>query len=203
MAQFALAVNRSLRSLSIKPLSYWKLMLRDGLNLYGAIWVVNMVNMLFWFIITPTGPSDPIRTIVTSMAAVLTASMSMRIILAVRGSLASGGSFAVSSSSNPSRSGNTTHVISANRGAGQGGAPPNPVLSLRGNDSHHTGAMYTVPLADGDKAVADWDGKSSVGGRDQKVTEIFPVESQTGGQEGVHVTVETENDFVGYQKEKN
>ncbi|PIL22575.1 hypothetical protein GSI_15264 [Ganoderma sinense ZZ0214-1] len=203
-ASFALAVNRSLRSLSIKPLSYWKLMLRDGLNLYGAIWIVNMVNMLFWFIITPTGPSDPIRTIVTSMAAVLTASMSMRIILAVRGSLASGGSFAVSSSSNPSRSGNTTHVISANRGAGQGGAPPNPVLSLRGNDLHNPSAMYTVPLADGDKAVADWDGKSSVGGvRDQKVTEIFPIESQTGSQEGVHVTVETENDFGGYQKEKN
>ena len=203
MTQFALAVNRSLRSLSIKPLSYWKLMLRDGLNLYGAIWVVNMVNMLFWFIITPTGPEDPIRTIVTSMAAVLTASMSMRIILAVRGSLAAGGSFAVSSSSNPSRSGNTTHVISANRGAGQL-APANPVLSLRGNDGLHQGAMYAVPLADGDKTAADWDGKSSVGGgRDQKVTEIFPIESQNGGQEGVHVTVETENDFTGYQKEKN
>ncbi len=128
--------------------------------------------------------------------------MSMRIILAVRGSLASGGSFAVSSSSNPSRSGNTTHVISANRGAGQGGVPANPVLSLRAND--HPAAMYAVPLADADKTGTDWDGKSSVnGGRDQKVTEIFPVESQTGGQEGVRVTVETENDFGGYQKEKN
>ena len=55
-------------------------MLRDGLNLYGAIWVVNMVNMLFWFIITPTGPSDPIRTIVTSMAAVLTASVAATLV---------------------------------------------------------------------------------------------------------------------------
>ena len=57
-------------------------MLRDGLNLYmvsqsfvvlpqmltpapKAVWLVNMVNMLFWFIIKPTGPEDPIRTIVT------------------------------------------------------------------------------------------------------------------------------------------
>ena len=63
--QFALALNRSIQSLKLKKLSPWKLMLRDGLNLYGAIWIVNMVNMLFWFIIKPTGPEDPIRTIVT------------------------------------------------------------------------------------------------------------------------------------------
>lgn len=69
-------------------------MLRDGLNLYGAIWIVNMVNMLFWFIIKPTGPGDTIRTIVTSMAAVLTMTMTMRIILSIRGTLADGGSFA-------------------------------------------------------------------------------------------------------------
>ena len=188
-------MQRSLRSLKIKPLSYWKLMLRDGLNLYGAIWIVNMVNMLFWFIITPTGPEDPIRTIVTSMAAVLTASMTMRIILAVRGSLANGGSFAVSSTSNPSRSGNTTHVISASRPAGQ--PPVNPVLSLRGP----TEAPYAVPLEQADKVGADWDGKSSVGGRDQKVTEIYPTESPVE-QTGVHVTVETENDIT-FEKEKN
>ena len=72
--------------------------------------------MLFWFIITPTGPEDPVRTIVTSMAAVLTASMTMRIILAVRGSLRQGGSFAVSSGTHPSRSG-TTHVVTASRNA--------------------------------------------------------------------------------------
>ena len=29
--------NRSMQSLKTKPLSPWKLMLRDGLNLYGAI----------------------------------------------------------------------------------------------------------------------------------------------------------------------
>lgn len=78
-ASLILAVQRSLQSLKIKQISYWKLMLRDGLNLYAAIWLVNMVNMLFWFIIKPTGEIDPIRTIVTSMAAVLTTSMTMRI----------------------------------------------------------------------------------------------------------------------------
>ena len=89
-----MAVNRSLQSLKIKPLSYWKLMLRDGLNLYGAIWVVNMVNMLFWFIVKPTDTSDTIKTTVTSMTAVLTVTMTLRIILAVRGGLARGGTFA-------------------------------------------------------------------------------------------------------------
>jgi hypothetical protein len=34
--QFALAVNRSAKSLSVKVLSPWKLMLRDGLNLYAV-----------------------------------------------------------------------------------------------------------------------------------------------------------------------
>ncbi len=34
--QFALAVNRSVQSLSVRALSPWKLMLRDGLNLYAV-----------------------------------------------------------------------------------------------------------------------------------------------------------------------
>lgn len=34
--------------------------------LLQAVWIVNMINMLFWFIIKPTGPEDTIRTIVTS-----------------------------------------------------------------------------------------------------------------------------------------
>ena len=194
-SQFVLAVHRSLQSLRLKQLSYWKLMLRDGLNLYASIWIVNMVNMLFWFIITPTGPDDPVRTIVTSMTAVLTASMSMRIVLAVRGSLVSGGSFAVTSSSHPSRSGNTTHVLSANR------APANPVLSVgAGRDPV---GPYAVPLQGADKAAADWeDGKSSVGGRDQKA-EIFPIDTSVAGQpNGVRVTVESETNFDGFPKEK-
>ena len=202
VSQFALAVNRSLQSLRVKQLSYWKLMLRDGLNLYGAIWLVNMVNMLFWFIITPTGVEDPVRTIVTSMTAVLTASMSMRIVLSVRGSLAQGGSFAVTSSSHPSRSGNTTHVLSGQR------PPANPVLSV-GAGRGETGT-FSVPLGGaGDKAIVgheDWDGKSSVnGGRDQKPSDILgPIDTSVqDAQTGVRVTVESETNFDGYPKEKH
>ena len=174
-------------------------MLRDGLNLYGAIWIVNMVNMLFWFIIKPTGIEDPVRTIVTSMTAVLTASMSMRIVLSVRGSLAKGGSFAVTSSSHPSRSGNTTHVLSGNR------PQVNPVLSVGGGRPEQ--GTFSVPLGQtaADKAGQDWDGKSSVGGgRDQKAAEIFPIDTTVADQppHGVRVTVESETDFDNYPKEK-
>ena len=34
--QFGLALLRSIKSLEVKPLTIWKLMLRDGLNLYGV-----------------------------------------------------------------------------------------------------------------------------------------------------------------------
>ncbi|KAH8104517.1 hypothetical protein BXZ70DRAFT_888058 [Cristinia sonorae] len=179
----ALAINRSVQSLQLKPISYWKLMLRDGLNLYGSIWLVNMVNMLFWFIITPTGPEDPIRTIVTSMAAVLTTSMSLRIILSVRGSLVQGGSFAVTSASNPSRSGGTTHVISASRRD----APTNPVISF----SQPAPVTYALPLEgkEGDWAN-EYDGKSSVGDKDGAFDRPHDA--------GVKITVNTETDY-GFQ----
>ncbi|KAF5382481.1 hypothetical protein D9615_002992 [Tricholomella constricta] len=113
---FGLALMRSINSLQAKPLSPWKLMLRDGLNLYGAIFLVNLTNMIFWFVITPTGIDDTIKTIVTSMAAVLTTSMSLRIILSVRGSLAQGGAFALSAHTQTGSS-RTTHVISTRSGA--------------------------------------------------------------------------------------
>ncbi|GBE84897.1 hypothetical protein SCP_0700770 [Sparassis crispa] len=189
-ASFALALNRSFQSLNIKPISYWKLMLRDGLNLYGAIWLVNMVNMPFWFIITPTGPEDPIRTIVTSMTAVLTTTMTLRIILSVRGSLASGGTFAVSSSSRPTRSGGTTHVISTNRNVA--GVTSNPVLTI-----HQVPATYTVPLAEGKEQdwVGDTDGHSSlVEGKEG----IFssPTAPIDKADIGVTITVDTETDFT-------
>jgi len=90
-------------------------MLRDGLNLYGAIWLVNTTNMLFWFIIRPTDERDTVKTIVTSMAAVLTTSMTLRIILSVRGPLEYGGSFAHSSALTGSS--RTTHIISTRSGA--------------------------------------------------------------------------------------
>lgn len=96
----ALAVSRSLRSLEIRHVSPWRLMLRDHLNLYGTIFLVNLTNVLFYFIMKPTGPQDPIKTIVTSMAGVLTATMTMRIILGVRGPLDNGGTFSIAASSN-------------------------------------------------------------------------------------------------------
>ncbi|KAJ4000391.1 hypothetical protein F5050DRAFT_533939 [Lentinula boryana] len=115
-ASFALALRRSIVSLKIKPLTPWKLMLRDGLNLYGAVWGINMANVLFWFIMKPTGIDDPIKTIITSMAAVLTTSMTLRIILNVRGSLKSGGVFTGGTASSGHSSSRTTHVISTRSG---------------------------------------------------------------------------------------
>ncbi|CAL1713300.1 unnamed protein product [Somion occarium] len=193
-ASFILALNRSIKSLQVKPITKWKLMLRDGLNLYGAIWIVNMVNMLFWFIITPTGPEDPVKTIVTSMTAVLTTSMTLRVILSVRGTLVHGGSFAVTSSSHGSRSGGTTHVISANRRE-----PTNPVISL----NQQTPATYAVPLGatkERDQWVgAEYDGKSSVGDNKEGVYPIDPIAEPTDPANlGVKITVNTETDYDGY-----
>lgn len=164
-------------------------MLRDGLNLYGAIWIVNMVNMLFWFIITPTGPEDPIRTIVTSMAAVLTTSMTLRIILSVRGSLEKGGSYAVSSAHSHSHP--STHVISSQRNAAGG-----PVLSLQ----QPSQGPYNVPLGADGKAH-DWtDDKASDAIVEAKGEGVYPVDTPIApeldeGPRGVKVTIDTEVDY--------
>ena len=188
-ASLILALNRSIRSLQVKPISYWKLMLRDGLNLYGAIWIVNMVNMLFWFIITPTGTEDPIRTIATSMAAVLTTSMTLRIILSVRGSLEKGGSYAVSSSHSHSHP--STHVISSQRIAA-GGA----VLSLQQPPQ----GTYNVPLG-ADGKTHDWtDDKASDAIVEAKGEGVYPVDPPISpeldeGPRGVKVTIDTEVDY--------
>jgi len=148
-----LALMRSIKSLQQRPLGSWKLMLRDGLNLYGAIWLVNMANMIFWFVITPTDGSDPIKTIVTSMAAVLTTSMTLRIVLSVRGTLEHGGSFALSASTGATSS-RTTHVVS-----GRSGNHPT-------NISTHTPHTYTLDdirsKPEGEWPSADADTKSSV-----------------------------------------
>ena len=191
---FALALLRSFQSQSAaqKPLSLWKLMLRDGLNLYGvslsvvvcmcrpdpllqAIWIVNMVNMLFWFIVTPTDSSDTIRTIVTSyvlcsltllfwpllnpsplfarMAAVLTVTMTMRIILAIRGPLTSGGTFAGSAAaqtSSGSHSATRSHHTQPRTGPGAiGTTGTGPVFSINpgsqvGRSAPHTTHPFTT-----------------------------------------------------------
>ncbi|TFK52525.1 hypothetical protein OE88DRAFT_1657836 [Heliocybe sulcata] len=192
-ASFALAVSRSLNSLKLKPLSPWKLMLRDGLNLYGAIWIVNMVNMLFWFIMKPTstneqtGAADPVKTIVTSMAAVLTTSMTLRIILGVRGSLVDGGSFAGShSSASTSSRGGTTHVISSRS------TPAAGQFQIGSRAGGHT---YTIDDMRGVTGKAEeWtdptmDGKSSV--HDTKEG-VFPIGESPN--QGVKITINQEVD---------
>jgi hypothetical protein len=189
---FGLALMRSIQSLPSKPLSPWKLMLRDGLNLYGAIWIVNMVNMLFWFIMKPTGIDDPVKTIVTSMAAVLTTSMSLRIILSVRGSLEYGGSFAASHTGGTSSGSRTTHVLSARSGA----APTN--ISTQGgvHNTYTLDDMRTKPEGEWGVPI-EGDGKSSVHdiSPDAKPTLVPEGGREEEGGVGVKITIDRE---VGY-----
>jgi hypothetical protein len=159
---FGLAVMRSIDSLQARPLSAWKLMLRDGLNLYGTIWLVNMANMLFWFIIRPTDDRDPVRTIVTSMAAVLTSSMTLRIILSVRGSLEQGGSFAFSGSVGSSS--RSTHI------SGRSGNPTN------GSTHPNTFTLDDLRTKPESQWEADPDNKSSINLADRK-TNLVPEHS--------------------------
>lgn len=176
-----LAIKRSIKSLDLKPISYWKLMLRDGLNLYIAIWLVNMVNMFFWFLCHPTGGDDTIRTIVTSMAAVLTTSMTMRIVLSVRGSLTNGGSFAGSTSQSTGNSGlSRSGVISTARSGLNG----------------HTFDLSQVSKAaeGGDWHLSDGDGKSSVNGSEGKAV-ILPVGAHGITDDGVKVNITREVDY--------
>lgn len=194
-------------------------MLRDGLNLYGAIWIVNMTNTLFWFIASPTDERDTIKTIVTSMAAVLTTTMTSRIVLSVRGSLASGGSFAGSSGAAASagNSRGTTHVISTRHtggAAGAGGAPG--VLNINstlGGVTSGVGQTYTigdmgaaavgVGVGGDTKSRHDWDadGKSSVNeGKeaalvpsDEHVNVVDPSRDARDGY-GVKITIDRQID---------
>ncbi|KAF8270840.1 hypothetical protein EI94DRAFT_1784594 [Lactarius quietus] len=202
----AMALNRSIQSLSVKRLTPWKLMLRDGLNLYGAIWFVNMVNMIFWFVITPDSDGDTIKTVVTSthslvlvtapisMTAVLTTTMTLRIILSVRGPLYYGGTF--------SGTGTTTiSTRSGSRGIGSARAPPNAPSILQINSHTHTAHTYTIDGI-GQKAEHGWEsteGKSDVlpipG--DHKGSSIHDTDFDAGyttvpGLQGVKITVDRE-----------
>ncbi|KAF5314827.1 hypothetical protein D9619_007201 [Psilocybe cf. subviscida] len=163
---FGLALSRSLSSLAVRPLSLWKLMLRDGLNLYGAIVLAHLANVFFWFLIKPDDAADPIRTIVTSMTAVLTASMSLRIVLSVRGSLVRGGAFALSATASNSGMGNssggtgsraTTHVVGRRSGTGA------HQMSIGNGQTYTLDELRTTGSA---KVAGEWgvpsDGKSSV-----------------------------------------
>jgi hypothetical protein len=168
-----------------------------------------MVNMLFWFIATPSDFRDTIKTIVTSMAAVLTTTMTLRIILSVRGSLAHGGSFAGSSTAAASAgSRGTTHVISTRAtNPGAGNAPG--VLNINSQiDSQHGPQTFTLgemgATADKPRGGAEWsaDDKSSVGegkegagiGMVPSDDDVNAVVEPRGGQGGygVKITIDRE-----------
>ncbi|KAG7088482.1 hypothetical protein E1B28_012470 [Marasmius oreades] len=179
-ASMILALARSVRSLKLKQLSPWRLMLRDGLNLYGAIWIVNMINVIFWFVIKPTGISDPVRTIVTSMAAVLTTSMTLRIILSVRGPLAKGGSFALSGTTANTASSRATHVISAR-------TPTN--ISSRAGHTYTLDEMRTKP-------EAEWTDNDTEG-KNTGLNMDNPSHTTSKNDPGVKITIDRQ---VGYDQ---
>jgi len=189
-ASFVLALARSRQSLNVKQISPWKLMLRDGLNLYGAIWIVNMTNMLFWFIATPTGDADTIKTIVTSMAAVLTTTMTMRIILSIRGGLANGGSFHGVSSTQHS----TSHSGSGSRGPGlsnrggviNSGAGTGPVISI------NTRQPQTFTIGGDKDDAARWPGVDPV---NKNASSDFDVEGD--GRSAHSIPFKAPNDDSG------
>jgi len=118
------------------------------------------------------------------MAAVLTTSMSLRIILSVRGSLEHGGSFALSGSSH-SRSSHTTPVVSTR----SGGLPTNISTSLAQQNTFDLGHLRSKP-------EADWvDGKSSVMESETKPGILDPAvdhDSEHDRQTGVKIRIERE-----------
>ncbi|KAH8998522.1 hypothetical protein EDB92DRAFT_1835649 [Lactarius akahatsu] len=174
-ASFAMAVNRSIQSLSVKLLTPWKLMLRDGLNLYGAIWFVNMVNMIFWFVIKPNSNNDTIKTVVTSMTAVVTTTMTLRIILSVRGTLHYGGSFTGTGST-------STGTHSGSRGIATARVPPNAPSILQIHSHTHTAHTFTI---DGisQKVEQGWDGNEGK-------ADVLPIPDDD--RKGVKITVDRE-----------
>lgn len=147
------------------------------------------------------------------MAAVLTTTMTLRIILAVRGSLAQGGSYAGSSFSSSARA-NSTHVLSS---AGRTPQPAHPtslgptassfgvesrgVVNINsptlGERKGSLGAAQKEPALyalDEVRDKRDWndgsDGRSSV--MEGKEGEFAPQ-----GYGGVKVTIDREVDYAG------
>jgi len=186
---FCLAVSRSLQTLEAKRITPWRLMLRDNLNLYGAILLVNLVNVLFYFIMTPTDYTDPIKTIVTSMAGVLTATMSMRIVLGVRGSLENGGSFSASGSGGSSGASGSLSATGVARGRG--------AVTYTIGDIH--AQTKSIGAVRGVKEEGAWDADKSsddaISGREAKVTLPIVGEEQSDKGLGVQITVDKQVDY--------
>ncbi|KAF8840613.1 hypothetical protein BDN67DRAFT_951352 [Paxillus ammoniavirescens] len=189
---FSLALMKSLRTLEAKPLTLWRLMLRDNLNLYGTVLLVNLVNVFFYFIMTPTDSTDPIKTIVSSMAGVLTATMSMRIVLGVKGPLENGGSFTASGSAAAS-SGLSGSVTAPGVGVARGRGAPTYTLGDIHSQSKSAGR--------GTKEEGAWDlDKSSVEvvGGDAKA--VLPIvgdgeSDRVPSRVGVQITVDQEVEY--------
>lgn len=171
-----------------------------------------MVNMLFWFIIKPDADKDTIKTVVTryvndassalihsllrrySMAAVVTTTMTLRIILSVRGPLYYGGSFSGMST--------TTGTHSGSRGITPGRVPPNAPSVLQINSHTHTANTYTIDGI-GQKAEHAWDGSEGkadvlpIPDDDRKGSPMHDPDFDAGyttvpGLQGVKITVDRE-----------
>jgi hypothetical protein len=173
-----------------------------------------MVNMIFWFVIKPNSDADTIKTVVTryvndapsadhlvlitapiSMTAVVTTTMTLRIILSVRGPLYYGGTFSGTGTT-------STSTRSGSRGIASGRAPPNAPSILQINSHTHTAHTYTIDGI-GQKAEHGWDnseGKSDVlpnPDDDRKGSSIHVPEFDDGyakvpGLQGVKITVDRE-----------
>jgi len=180
---FVLALARSFDSLQTRKLGYWKLMLRDGLSLYASTWLVNMMNILFWFIMKPDGPADSIKTIVTSMAAVLTVSMSLRIILSARWPLDYGGNFSLSVGTTASS--RTTHV--------GGGRSANPPTNLSAQHPH-TYTLDNLGKPEGEWSPSEADVKRNMRDDDTVVKTGYVNGTHTRSN-GVKITIDKETGY--------
>lgn len=135
--------------------------LRNGGGYYQTIFGINFVNVVYFFVTKPSNDADPLKIIVTSLATVLTSTMTMRVILLVRGSLAAGGSFhgssAPTSGNSASLSGGGVGHTGSGSGAGNrapGSAPfhitasgPGPaVSSMIGGRSMRTSKDLSSPV---------------------------------------------------------
>ncbi|KAH7885050.1 hypothetical protein F5I97DRAFT_1321609 [Phlebopus sp. FC_14] len=193
----ALAVLRSIQTLEGKQMTPWRLMLRDSLNLYGTILFVNLANVLFYFIMPPTDYTDPIKTIVTSMAAVLTTTMSMRIILAVKGRLEGGGSFSGSGTGGASSA--TSGSLSTGIGVG--------VTRPRSAPTYTIGDIHTSKIPSPGRGLGKdgvtWDDKHSVDGPvggDAKA--VLPIADEGDNGVGVQITVDKQIDYDEMPRKK-
>lgn len=194
---------RSVKSQIVKPINLWKLFLRDGINLYGAIWITNMINVLFWFIVTPTGPADTIKTIVTrcgcsnfiqyqqltnagvscSMTAVLTTTMTLRVILGVRGSLAHGGTYTGMTSSHSHSQPTVSSRVNAQH-AGNGHVPGRRSVADQIRSGGGPGQTFTIEemrakverdwAVDGASEHDDADGKYAIDGDIDRASDVPP-----------------------------